>query len=167
MAMSAHPLLAHYLRVAYGCMACDGDIDPSEVSCLRSIAVQMGQPVDEVDETLAAIQEEFADDAGGMVNEARNQLQHRELQHEDVLLLLDMLVQLVEADGEIRPSETTFVRQLVHALSLDRTKLREEHPEWRPYLAEVLRPVADTEWAGALVGGAADFNNIRPKKTPK
>lgn len=165
--MSAHPLLAHYLRVAYGCMACDGDIDPSEVSCLRSIAVQMGQPVDDVDATLAAIREEFASDAQGMADEARSRLQCSELQHEDVLLLLDMLVQLVEADGEIRPSETTFVRQLVHALSLDRTKLREEHPEWRPYLAEVLRPVADTDWASSLASGSADFGNIRPKKTPK
>ena len=37
------------LRISYGCMACDGDIDPDEVVCLRSIGVQMGIPVEEVD----------------------------------------------------------------------------------------------------------------------
>ena len=165
--MSAHPLFAHYLRVAYGCMACDGDIDPSEISCLRSIAVQMGQPVAEVDATLAAIREEFANDARGMVDKARNRLRRTELRHDDALLLLDMLVQLVEADGTIRPNETTFVRELVHALALDRATLREEHPEWRPYLAEVLRPVADTGWAETLAGGFGDLGDIHLEKPPK
>ena len=160
--MSAHPLLSHYLRVAYGCMACDGDIDPSEVSCLRSIAVQMGQPVEEVDATLAEIGEEFAADARGAVAEARNRLRRAELRHDDALLLLDILVQLVEADGEILPNETTFVRDLVHALALDRTRLREEHPEWRPYLAEALRPGAGASagWAETLAGGFGDLGDI-------
>lgn len=165
--MSAHPLLAHYLRVAYGCMACDGDIDPVEISCLRSIAVQMGQPVTEVDATLAVIGEEFANDARGMADNARNRLRRTELRHDDALLLLDMLVQLVEADGTIRPNETKFVRDLVHALALDRATLREEHPEWRPYLAEVLRPVADTGWAETLAGGFGDLGDIHLEKPPK
>lgn len=165
--MSAHPLLAHYLRLAYGCMACDGDIDPSEVSCLRSIAVQMGQPVAEVDATLAAIREEFAHDTRSMVDEARNRLRRTELRHEDALLLLDMLVQLVEADGTIRPNETTFVRELVHALALDRATLREEHPEWRPYLAEVLRPIADTGWANTLAGDFGELPEITLQKPSK
>ena len=165
--MSAHPLLAHYLRVAYGCMACDGDIDPSEVSCLRSIAVQMGQPVAEVDTTLASIRDEFANDARGMVDKAKNQLRRTELRHDDALLLLDMLVQLVEADGTIRPDETTFVRELVYALALDRSALREEHPEWRPYLAEVLRPRADASWAEALTSDFGELPEITLEKPSK
>ncbi|MDE2654906.1 MAG: TerB family tellurite resistance protein [Gemmatimonadota bacterium] len=165
--MSAHPLLAHYLRVAYGCMACDGDIDPSEVSCLRSIAVQMGQPVAEVDATLTSIHDEFSEDSRGMVEQAWNQLQSTGLQHGDALLLLDMLVQLVEADGEIRPNETQFVRDLVHSLALDRARLREEHPEWRPYLAEVLRPGPDASWTKALAGDFGELPEITLEKPSK
>ncbi|MDE0073953.1 MAG: TerB family tellurite resistance protein [Gammaproteobacteria bacterium] len=165
--MSAHPLLAYYLRVAYGCMACDGDIDPSEVSCLRSIAVQMGQPVAEVDATLASIREEFSKDPRGMVEQAWNRLQATGLQHGDALLLLDMLVQLVEADGEIRPNETQFVRDLVHALALDLAKLRQEHPEWRPYLAEVLRPGPDPSWAKALADDFGELPEITLEKPSK
>lgn len=165
--MSAHPLLPHYLRVAYGCIACDGDIDASEVSCLRSIAVQMGQPVDEVDATLLAVREEFSKDSRGMVEQASNQLQSTGLQHGDALLLLDMLVQLVEADGAIRPNETQFVRDLVYSLALDRARLREEHPEWRPYLAEVLRPSADASWAKALAGDFGELPEITLEKPSK
>ena len=165
--MSAHPLLAHYLRTAYGCMACDGDIDPSEISCLRSIAVQMGQPVAEVDATLAAIREEFANDARGMVDKARNRLRRTGLRHDDALLLLDMLVQLVEADGTIRPSETQFVRDLAHSLALDRARLRDEHPEWRSYLAEVLRPIADASWAKTLAGDFGELPEITIEKPSK
>ena len=159
--MSAHPLLAHYLRVAYGCVASDGDIDPSEVSCLRSIAVQLGQPVAEVDATLEAVRDEFAEDAAGVLDQASNHLQVAGLGHEDALLLLDMLVQLVEADGIIRPNETTFVRELVHALALDRATLRQEHPEWRPYLAAALRPVADSSWPEAAAGGYGDSGDVQ------
>ena len=165
--MSSHPLLAHYLRLAYACMACDGDIDASEVSCLRSIAVQMGQPVEEVDTSLAAIRQEFSKDDRGMVDLSRNQLLSTGLRHTDALLLLDMLVQLVEADGTIRPNETQFVRDLVHSLRLDRARLREEHPEWRPYLAEVLRPGADANWARALASDFGELPEITVEKPTK
>lgn len=165
--MSAHPLLPHYLRVAYGCIACDGEVDASEVSCLRSIAVQMGQPVDEVDATLLAVREEFSKDARGVVNNARDRLLSAGLRHSDALLLLEMLVQLVEADGTIRPNETQFVRDLAHSLALDRARLREEHPEWRPYLAEVLRPGADTSWAKALAGDLGELPEITLEKPSK
>ena len=165
--MSAHPLLPHYLRVAYGCIACDGDVDASEVSCLRSIAVQMGQPVDEVDATLLAVHQEFSMDSRGMVEQAWNRLQSRGLQHGDALLLLDMLVQLVEADGAIRPNEIQFVRDLVHSLALDRPRLREEHPEWRPYLAEALRPGPDASWARALAGDFGELPEITLEKPSK
>ena len=165
--MSAHPLLSHYLRVAYGCIACDGHIDASEVSCLRSIAVQMGQPVHEVDATLAAVRGEFAKDARGMVNQARDRLMSTGLRHSDAVLLLDMLVQLVEADGTIRPNETQFVRDLAHSLALNRARLREEHPEWRPYLAEVLRPGADANWAKALADDFGELSEITLEKPSK
>ena len=158
--MSDRSLLDQYLRVAYGCMACDGDIDPSEVSCLRSIAVQMGQPVAEVDATLASICAEFSKDSRGMVEQAWNELQSVGLQHDDAILLLDLLVQLVEADGAIHPNETQYVCDLVHSLGLDWVRLREGHPEWRPYLAEVLRPGAGASWAKALTGDFGELPDI-------
>ena len=144
--MRAHPLLHEYLRIAYGCMACDGEIAPSEVSCLRSITIQMGQPPRDVDSDLDAIRLEFVNDAAGMVNRAKDKLISEGLSHRDGTLLLDLLVQLVEADGTVRPSESRYIRELVRDVGLDREALREEHPEWRSYVAEGILAVERDEW---------------------
>ena len=144
--MSAHRLLPEYLRVAYGCMACDGEIALSEVSCLRSIAIQMGQPSEDVDADLQTIQLEFVKDAEGMVRLAKDKLVSEGLNHRDGALLLELLVQLVEADETVQPSESRYIRSLVRDLCLDRVALRKEHPEWRSYLAEGIRPVELDKW---------------------
>ncbi len=144
--MRAHRLLPEYLRVAYGCMACDGEIAASEVSCLRSIAIQMGQPAEDVEADLHTIQMEFVKDAEGMVCRAKDKLTSEGLNHRDGALLLDLLVQLVEADETVQPNESRYVRDLVRDIGLDRVALREEHPEWRSYLAEGIRAAEGEEW---------------------
>lgn len=133
--MNAHPFLSEYLHIAYGCMASDGDVADSEVSCLRSIAVQMGQPVEDIDATLEGIVKAFADDKVGSVEAAKSTLKGGELNHDDASLLLDMLVQIAEADGSVHADESRYVRAVVQDLHLDRFVLDKEHPEWRSYLA--------------------------------
>ena len=162
--MSAHPFLAQYLRIAYGCIACDGDIDASEVSCLRSIAVQMGQPVKDVDSALRSVQSEFSDDPLTMVEEAKSHLRERGLTHEDASLLLDMLVQLVEADGTIRANESHYVRDLVHGLAFDRSRLRADHPEWREYLGSDLRPATEAQYSLSAAFSRAVDNGLEINK---
>ena len=165
--MNVHPLLGQYLRIAYGCIACDGDIDASEVSCLRSIAVQMGQPVEEVDSALRSVQAEFSDNPVSMVEEARTDLLRKGLTSEDASLLLDMLVQLVEADGTIRASESHYVRDLVHGLELDRSRLKEDHPEWRNYLGSDLRPAADARYSLSSAFSKVVDNGLEITKQPR
>lgn len=130
-----HPLLSVYLRVAYGCMASDGEVVAEEVACLRSIAVQMGQPVEDLDRELKRIRAEFTSDPVKTVSDAKNSLATSSLVHEDAVLLMDMLVQLVEADGTIHFGETLFVQDVIRSLELDAEALLESHPEWRDYFA--------------------------------
>lgn len=166
--MNAHPFLAEYLRIAYGCIACDGDIDASEVSCLRSIAVQMGQPVEEVDSALWSVQSEFSDDPLSMVEEAKKEFREKGLTYEDASVLVDMLVQLVEADGAIRANESHYVRDLVHALALDRSRLKEDHPEWREYLGSDLRPTAEARYSLSSAFSRAVGNKLEiTKRSPQ
>ena len=167
--MSAHPLLPQYLRVAYGCMACDGDIAPAEVSCLRSIAVQMGQPATEVEAALKSIGKAFAADSAGTVGRALKELRESKLSGEDSALLLDILVQLVEADGTIRHSEAHFIRELVERLALDREALRRAHPEWRTYLVEGFRGVREVggSYAGRFAATLHDLPELAPKPPPE
>ena len=144
--MTPHPLLPHFLRIAVECMECDGEIADSEVSCLRSVAVQLGQPVEQVDGSLEIIRGEFSTDAMRTGARARNQLHDAGLAIEDAILLLDLLVQMVEADGKLHVAESRYIRDLIDELGLDRAALRQERPEWRAYLVENIRVPAEKEW---------------------
>ena len=152
--MTTHPLLPHFLRIAYECMGCDGEIADSEISCLRSVAVQMGQPVERVDESLDTVRVEFSADASGTGTRARNELQDAGLSTEDATLLLDLLVQMVEADGKVHLAESRYIRDLIDGLGLDRAALRRERPEWRSYLVEDIRVPADKERTRPVVPDA-------------
>ena len=152
--MTPHPLLSHFLRIAYECMGCDGEIVDSEVACLRSVAVQLGQPVEEVDGSLRAIGAELSADATGTGSRAREQLHNVGLAMEDAILLLDLLVQMVEADGKVRWAERRYIRDLVDGLGVDRAALRQERPEWRSYLIENVRLPAETEGTRAVAPDA-------------
>lgn len=144
--MTPHPLLPHFLRIAYECMGCDGEIADSEVSCLRSVAVQLGQPVEQVDGSLETIRAEFSTDATDPGTCARDQLCDAGMAIEDMMLLLDLLVQMVEADGKLHLAESRYIRDLIDGLGLDRDALRREHPEWRTYLVENIRVPTEGEW---------------------
>jgi len=163
--MIPHPLLPHFLRIAYECMGCDGEIADSEISCLRSVAVQLGQPVEQVDGSLETIRAEFSTDASSPGTRARNLLRDADMAIEDAMLLLDLLVQMVEADGKVHLAESRYIRDLIDGLGLDRAALRRERPEWRSYLVEgfgVVREVGPP-YAGRLADTIGDLPELAPK----
>lgn len=137
--MTPHPNLREYIHIAYACIACDRDIDDAELACLRSIAVQLGHPVTEIDAELDSLVGQAHVEIERLAERATNGLRERGLDYGEGSHLLDILVQLVEADGEVRIDEIRYVRSLVERLGVDRDALRSEHPQWRDYLAAGLR----------------------------
>ena len=122
-----------------------GEVAAEELACLRSIAVQMGQPVDELDRELNRIRSEFALDPVRTISDAKNGLAESSLSEADAVLLMDMLVQLVEADGTIHYGETLYVQDMIDSLQLDTDALLREHPEWRDYFAPLAED-AGSSW---------------------
>ena len=143
--MSAHEFLNQYLVIAFGCMACDGEIADAEVDCLRSIAIQLGHSAGAISPALLKVGEEFAADPSGTVRSATTELASASLGPDDAALLMRILVEITEADGTVHPSERRFIQETVGKLGLDRDHLEASHPEWALYLAPTL-----------LVGDAAE-----------
>ena len=143
--MTPHPNLREYLHIAYACIACDRDIDDAELVCLRSIAVQLGHPVAEIDAALDSLVGQAHAAIERLAERATNRLLERGLDQDEGSHVLDILIQLVEADGEVRVDEIRYVRSLVERLGVDRDALRSEHPQWRDYLAPGLRDRGTTE----------------------
>ena len=112
----------------------------------------MGVPVAEVDAGIESVKSEFLEDPMGMMAQAKQAVRAAGLSSEEVEQLMDVLVQLVEADGEIHVNEMLFVQHLVDDLKLDRTALSESHPEWREYLAPTIQDTAslDSLFSGAF-----------------
>ena len=166
--MSAHLFLDQYLRIAFGCMACDGEIADPEVDCLRSIAVQLGHSAAAVDPALTQVGAEFAADASGTVRNATAELASVGLRPDDATLLMRILVQIAEADGTVHANERRFIQETVDKLGLDRDSLEANHPEWALYLALTLRvgDAAEEEahWLKRAVEEIPDVSEaIRPR----
>ena len=166
--MTTHEFLDQYLRIAFGCMACDGEIADAEVDCLRSIAIQLGQSGEAVDPALSTVGAEFANDPSGTVQRATTELGNAGLGPEDTVLLMRMLVQMAEADGTVRASERRFIQETIGKLGLDRSSLEARHPEWALYLAPTLSvgdaAGGDLHWLKGAVEAIPDLSEaIRPR----
>lgn len=166
--MSAHEFLNQYLVIAFGCMACDGEIANAEVDCLRSIAIQLGHSAEAVDPALSEVGAEFVGDPLGSVQDATTELASASLGSDDAALLMRILVQIAEADGTVHPNERRFIQETVGKLGLDRNSLEASHPEWALYLAPTLRvedaPGGDSHWLKSAVEEIPDVSEaIRPQ----
>lgn len=166
--MSEHEFLNQYLVVAFGCMACDGEIADAEVDCLRSIAIQLGHSAEAVDPALSEVGAEFAADPSGTVRHATTELASASLGSDDAALLMRILVQIAEADGTVHHNERRFIQETVGELGLDRTSLEASHPEWALYLAPTLRvgdaTGGDPHWLKRAVEEIPDVSEaIRPR----
>lgn len=137
--MTRHGNLREYLHIAYGCIVCDRDVDDAELACLRSIAVQLGHPVAEIDAELEFLVGQAHSKIERLSGRAISRMLERGVDQDEGSHLLDILVQLVEADGQVRVDEIRYVRSLVGKLGVDRDALRSERPQWRDYLAPGLR----------------------------
>ena len=166
--MSAHEFLDQYLVVAFGCMACDGEIADAEVDCLRSIAIQLGHSAEAVGPALVEVGTRFAADPSGTVQSATTELANAGLDSDDAAFLMRILVQIAEADGTVHPSERRFIQETVGKLGLDRNSLQASHPEWGLYLAPTLRVAVPTvghpDWLKRAVEEIPDVSEaIQPK----
>jgi len=166
--VSEHEFLDQYLRIAFGCMACDGEIADAEVDCLRSIAIQLGHSAEAVDRALSEVGAEFASDPSGTVGHATTELAGASLGSDDAALLMRILVQIAEADGTVHPNERRFIQETVGKLGLDRNSLEANHPEWALYLAPTLRvgdaTGGDPHWLKRAVEEIPDVSEaIRPR----
>lgn len=166
--MSAHEFLHQYLVIAFGCMACDGEIADAEVECLRSIAIQLGHSAEAVDPVLSEVGAAFAADPPGTVQDATTGLASAGLDPDDAVVLMRILVQMAEADGTVHPNERQFIQETVGHLGIDRNSLEASHPEWGLYLAPTLRvgdaTEADPHWLKRAVEEIPDVSEaIRPR----
>lgn len=101
-------------------MGCDGDVDPREVSAIRELAQSAPyfegiETNKEIDSVLSNLREKgiqaIEDFLDTVIEATLSEKQERRM--------FEVLLQVVEADGEVRPKEKRFLAEIRDALGTD------------------------------------------------
>lgn len=108
------------LDAAILAMGCDGDVDAREVSAMRELAESApyfeGIETDkEIDSVLSNLREKGIQAIGDFLDTVRE----LSLSENEERRMFEVLLRVVEADGEVRPEEKSFLADIQSALGTD------------------------------------------------
>ena len=124
-----------FLKTAFCCMACDGDIANEEVELLKRITtnehvfdgIDVQGKINEYVEAINSQGERFLNDYVVDVKEAN-------LDDESSLQLIKIAIDTIEIDKEIKYSEVSFFKRIRKNLSITDEKILKEMPDKEDYL---------------------------------
>ena len=125
------------LRSAVLAIACDGSIDDSEIAEVRKMADDeiyfMGF---EYEESLAENLKYIREKGKIAINEYLIELSNADLNANQELLLIEVLIRAIEADGRIDPNEIQFVQLVKSKLKTSEETIIAKFPKQMNYLID-------------------------------
>ena len=117
-------------RTAFCCMACDGAIDPKEVTTVKLICEKLSffENFDFQTETNFLIKE-INERGKEFLLSYFNLLNNVSLTEEEELALIDIAIQVIWADGILQYSEIKFFKNICHRLKVSDEKILERFSE--------------------------------------
>jgi len=136
-----------YLKTAFCCMACDGEIADEEVALLNRTAsnehVFDGLDIqNKINEYVSAINnqgKQFLDNYLDDVKVA-------ELNDDDALQLIKIAIETIEADNQIEYSEVSFFKRVRKNLSISDEVILKSIPDKEDYLLPDVEEDFDFDW---------------------
>lgn len=124
-----------YLKTAFCCMACDGDIADEEVALLKKTAAEEnvfdGLDIQaKLNEYVAGINEQGRQFLNNYIEEVKE----AGLDDDDALQLIKIAIDTIEADNQIEYSEVSFFKKVRKNLSISDEKILETMPDKEDYL---------------------------------
>ena len=115
-----------YLKTAFSCMACDGEIAAEELELVKqyanSSALFEGLDIErKLNEFVAEINDQGQSFLAGYISEVAN----AQLHEEQELNLARIAIRMIEADNKIKYSEISFFKRIRSKLSVTDEKLLE------------------------------------------
>ena len=136
-----------FLRTAFCCMACDGDIANEEVEVIRKSAIESNlfgnlniqDLINDYVSKINTIGRQFLSDYIADLSSA-------ELSNEDQLELIKLAIQTIEADEKIEYSEVSFFKRIRKNLSIKDSQILEALPDKEDYLLPDVDVEDQWEW---------------------
>lgn len=137
-----------YLKTAFCCMACDGDIADEEVALLGKVAKQSDLFGDLDVQTLvngyiAAINKE----GFGFLSSYLKQVAESQFTDVQALSLITLAINTIEADNNIEYSEISFFKKIRKRLTISDEKILAAMPDKEDYLLPDVEVPDDLDWS--------------------
>jgi len=136
-----------YLKTAFACMTCDGDIADEEVQLIKKIA-EDAKLFDKLDvqahlnSYISAINKEGRSFLASYLKEVSDAV----LNDTDALNLIKIAIQTIEADQKIEYSEISFFKKIRKRLSITDDKILQAFPDKEDYLLPDIEESDDLDW---------------------
>lgn len=136
-----------YLKTAFCCMACDGEIDPSEVALLKKL-VSNGEIFSglNVQEKLDEYVKDINNEGRLFLNRYIEELTQAGLDDESSLRLIKLAIDTIEADERIEYSEVSFFKRLRKRLTVSDKQILAKMPDKEDYLLPDIEDPDDYDW---------------------
>lgn len=124
-----------YLKTAFCCMACDGEIAEEEIELIKNYVTDTDifGSVD-VEKTLNEYIANINQNGMAFLKSYLKDLKTTEKTEEDELLIVNIAIQMIEADNEILYSELKFFKRLRACLDITDDAILKKYPDKEDYL---------------------------------
>lgn len=136
-----------YLKTAFCCMACDGDIAKEEVALIEDMTTKdnLFSVLDvqgKINEYVAAINRE----GKLFLNKYIEEVKAAQLDDESALQLIKVAIKTIEADNQIEYSEISFFKKIRKNLQISDEAILKELPDKEDYLLPDIEDDYDFDW---------------------
>ena len=140
-----------YLKTAFCCMACDGEIANSEVALLKKKVagddVFKGLDVQgKINEYISAINNQ----GGKFLNTYVEEVKEALLDDASSLALIKIAIETIEIDNEIKYSEVSFFKRIRKNLSITDEAILKEMPDKEDYLLPDVEDDSIFDWTASF-----------------
>lgn len=136
-----------YLKTAFCCMACDGDIADEEVQYVRDLSADgsLFRGVD-VESKINKWVEAINAEGSKFLNTYLEELAATTLTDEQQMTIVDLAIKMIEADNQILYSEVKFFKKIRVRLTLTDEAILAKHPDKEEFLRPDLNVFKAPEW---------------------
>lgn len=123
------------LKTLFCCSVYDGEIAPEEIELVKNLTEQ--QEIFNginVEDTLNKYVDEINSEGKQFLRSYLNELSDAELSEADQIKLIDLAIQMIEADNQILYSEVKFFKKIRSRLTVEDSAILEALPDSEDYL---------------------------------
>lgn len=124
-----------FLKTAFCCMACDGDIAEEEVSLIRKFAKESDLFCNlEVESLLNKYVQKINSEGPVFLNTYIKELKAEDASVDEQLSIIKIAISVIESDNDIQYSEIKFFKRIRQCLSISDEEILSVFPDKEDYL---------------------------------